>query len=98
MTKRTAIGMRVDLAAELLASMANENRLRVLCLLADQERTVTELCNSIDLAQSPLSQHLAKLRALNLVETRRQGQLIYYSLRSNAIRELLGVLHRLFPN
>ena len=75
----------------------NENRLKVLCLLLDTERTVTDLGNQIGLAQSPLSQHLAKLRKLELVGTRRDGQLVYYHLRSDAVRDLLALLKELYP-
>lgn len=77
--------------------MANENRLKVLCLLAEGERTVSELGAAISLAQSPLSQHLAKLRVLDFVRTRRDGQMVYYSLTSPALREMVQTLTRLFP-
>ena len=85
-------------AIEVLAAIANENRLKVLCLLLDSERTVTDLGNRIGLAQSPLSQHLAKLRKLEVVGTRRDGQLVYYHLKSTAVRDLLGLMKDLFPD
>ncbi len=84
-------------ANQILTAIANENRMKVLCLLLENEHTVTELCNAIGLAQSPLSQHLAKLRKLELVGTRRDGQLVYYHLKSEAVRDLLGMLKRLYP-
>jgi DNA-binding transcriptional ArsR family regulator len=43
-----------------------------------------------------LSQHLAKLRSLGLVQTRRDRQMIYYSCRSDAVRRLLALLEELF--
>ncbi len=84
-------------AISVLTAISNENRLKILCLLLDSERTVTDLCKQVGLAQSPLSQHLAKLRKLGLVGTRRDGQLVYYHLKSQAVRELLDVLKRLYP-
>lgn len=84
-------------ANQVLTAIANENRLKVLCLLLETERSVTELCNAVGLAQSPLSQHLAKLRKLGLVGTRRDGQMVYYHLKSQAVRDLLATLKKLYP-
>lgn len=83
-------------AAELLAAMANPKRLLILCNLLDRERSVGELSELVGLAQSPLSQHLAKLRALRLVKTRRHGQLIYYRLASDDVTKVLTALHDVY--
>ena len=96
MTDGTKLPFNTAPAIEVLTAIANENRLKVLCLLLESERSVTDLGNRIGLAQSPLSQHLAKLRKLDLVGTRREGQLIYYHLKSAAVRELLDLLKRLY--
>jgi len=77
----------------LLSAMANQKRLMILCLLQESERTVSEIGRLVDLGQSPLSQHLAKLRAMGLVSTRRAGQSIYYSLASEKVKALLKTLH-----
>ncbi|HUZ31581.1 MAG TPA: metalloregulator ArsR/SmtB family transcription factor [Xanthobacteraceae bacterium] len=69
-------------AARLLIALANENRLAILCELADGERSVGSLVKAVDLTQSALSQHLAKLRAAGIVGTRREAQTIYYRLTS----------------
>ena len=99
-TMKNATGLPFDTgsAISVLTAIANENRLKVLCLLLESERTVTDLGNRIGLAQSPLSQHLAKLRKLELVGTRRDGQLVYYHLKSPAVRDLLGLLKELYPH
>jgi DNA-binding transcriptional ArsR family regulator len=83
-------------AAELLAAMANEKRLLILCNLLDEELSVNELAERVGLAQSPLSQHLSKLRALKLVATRREGQMILYRLASNSVAEVLTTLHGIY--
>lgn len=98
MTNGTKLPFNTASAIEVLTAIANENRLKVLCLLLESERTVTDLGNRIGLAQSPLSQHLAKLRKLELVGTRREGQLVYYHLRSEAVRDLLALLKELYPH
>jgi uncharacterized protein (DUF302 family) len=67
-------------AAGLMKALGNESRLMILCMLADQERSVGELNESIPLSQSALSQQLARLRQQGIVKTRRESQTIYYSL------------------
>ena len=75
----TELAPRADDAAELLSAMSNAKRLLILCHLLDRELSVNQLSDLVGLAQSPLSQHLSKLRALKLVATRRDGQIdIHY--------------------
>jgi DNA-binding transcriptional ArsR family regulator len=87
---------RADEAAELLAAMANPKRLLILCNLLDEELSVNDLAERVDLAQSPLSQHLSKLRALRLVATRRDGQMIFYRLASADVARVLATLHGIY--
>lgn len=83
-------------AEALLKALANGNRLMILCELKDGERSVTELEAVVPLAQSALSQHLAKLREGGFVATRREAQTIYYSLADPCVVRLIEVLHELF--
>lgn len=83
-------------AAELLKSMSNENRLLILCHLGEEELSVTELNSFIDLSQSSLSQHLARLRNDGLVKTRRESQTIYYSIANPSVVSLIGFLQQEF--
>lgn len=88
---------RIEPAAAVLKAMANPQRLKVLCLLADRELSVGQLENLVGLSQSALSQHLAKLRQDKLVRTRRDRQTIYYALNGRAaliIMAALVELHR----
>ena len=87
---------RAEEAAALLASMANAKRLLVLCHLVEGERSVGDLAEIVGLSQSALSQHLAKMRLQGLVRTRRDGQTIYYSLASPAVRALLETLYGIY--
>jgi DNA-binding transcriptional ArsR family regulator len=87
---------RADEAAELLAAMANPKRLLILCNLLDEELSVGELSERVQLAQSPLSQHLSKLRALRLVATRRDGQMIRYRLASAGVASILTTLYSIY--
>jgi len=83
-------------AAVLLGSMANPKRLLVLCNLLDGERPVGVLARIVGLSPAALSQHLAKMRALQLVSTRRVAQTIYYSLASVEVRQLLQTLYSIY--
>jgi DNA-binding transcriptional ArsR family regulator len=87
---------RADDAAELLSAMSNPKRLLILCHLLDRELSVNQLSELVGLAQSPLSQHLSKLRALRLVATRRDGQMILYRLSSSEVAKILTTLHGIY--
>ena len=79
---RTRLAENADDAAALLALLANGKRLTIIEHLLEREMTVGAIAKKVSLSQSALSQHLAKLRSLNLVETRRDRQMIYYSCKS----------------
>lgn len=83
-------------AARLLQVMANRNRLMILCQLGTGEKSVGELVAAIGLGQSALSQHLARLRAERLVETRREAQTIHYRLISPAAVAVIETLAGIF--
>jgi len=87
---------RADEASRLLTAMANPKRLLILCNLLERDLNVSELEQRVGLAQSPLSQHLSKLRAWNFVRTRREAQQIYYSIASDAVREVLETLYGIY--
>lgn len=82
-----------DEATALVKALANRQRLMILCLLVDRERSVGELNGLLELSQSALSQHLAVLREEDLVHTRRDGQTIFYSLVDGPALRILQVLH-----
>jgi len=83
-------------AAKLLNALANERRLAVLCELVEGERSVGELVETVGLTQSALSQHLAKLRAAGIVATRRDAQMIYYRLASEAAGHVMTTLAKIY--
>lgn len=87
---------RVNEAARFLAVLGNGKRLAILCLLVNGEMSVGTIAEKVQLSQSALSQHLAKLRGENLVATRRERQTIFYSCRSEQVRRVLSTLDGLF--
>lgn len=83
-------------ASTLLKAMSNEHRLMILCQLLHGEKSVGELERLIGLSQSALSQHLARLRRDNLVQTRRQAQTIFYSLAGAEASAVINTLYGLY--
>jgi DNA-binding transcriptional ArsR family regulator len=87
---------RASAAARLMKMLASEQRLILLCRLAEGERSVGDLATYVGLAQSAASQHLAKLRTDGLVATRRHGQTIYYRLVDPAAIKVIDTLCEIF--
>lgn len=83
-------------AATMLRALGHGARLKVLCELVGGERSAGDLVKAAGLSQSALSQHLAKLREEGIVETRRDGQTIFYRLGDPAIARIIDVLHELY--
>jgi len=87
---------KAEEAARLLSALANGKRLMALCHLLEGEKSVGHLAELVELAPAALSQHLAKMRDLRLVETRRDGQTIYYRVASGEVLAILETLYRLY--
>jgi DNA-binding transcriptional ArsR family regulator len=87
---------RADKAARFLSVLGNGKRLAILCLLVNGELSVGAIAERVQLSQSALSQHLAKLRGEELVATRRVRQTIFYSCSSEQVKEMLSTLDGLF--
>lgn len=86
------IANSADELASLLSLLGNTKRLLIVSHLLEQEMSVGRIAESVDLSQSALSQHLAKLRAAGLVTTRREKQTIYYSCNSQLAQKLFDTL------
>lgn len=87
---------RRERAVAYLKVFANEKRLQVLCHLVEGEKSVSELQQSLDIRQTTLSQHLARLRKENLVKTRRKSKKIYYSLVNGDAMPIIWFLYTMF--
>jgi DNA-binding transcriptional ArsR family regulator len=83
-------------ASDFLKALAHESRLLILCMLAEGEKSVTEIERLLALRQPTVSQQLARLRMDGLVTTRREGKVIYYSLASEEARVILGAVYDVF--
>ena len=83
--------------AELLKTLGNQRRLMVLCKLVEHgEMNVTDLAEAVNLSQSALSQHLAKMREEGLVAFRRESQTLWYRIADRQLEALLATLYDLY--
>ncbi len=85
----------VDLAVAVFRMLSDGTRLTLLWVLLDGEKSVSELAVSVGKPPASVSQHLAKLRLARLVQTRRDGNTVYYRLDSDHARQLVldGIHH-----
>ena len=83
-------------ASELMKTLGHKDRLMVLCHLTSGEKSVGELAGLLDIPQSPLSQHLARMRKEELVTTRREAQTIFYSIASPEAARMVKLMHELY--
>jgi DNA-binding transcriptional ArsR family regulator len=83
-------------ASDFLKALAHESRLMILCILAEGEKSVSELEELLALRQPSVSQQLARLRADGLVSTRRDGKTVYYNLASEEARVVISAIYEVF--
>ena len=79
----------MDDVIKIMRLLADATRLRVITMLQSGELNVTSLCKRLSLAQPTVSHHLGLLRAMGLVNTRRKGKQVFYSLNSNTVESLV---------
>jgi ArsR family transcriptional regulator len=82
--------------AEFFKTLAHPARLAILDHLRNGEKSVNELQTLLDADQSTISQQLARLRSGNLVDTRKEGTTVYYSIRDPMIFQLMDVAREIF--
>lgn len=87
---------RAKIASDFLKALAHESRLLILCILAEGEKSVTELEALLALRQPTVSQQLARLRMDKLVITRREGKTVYYRLANDDARRIIEAVYDVF--
>lgn len=91
-----AMAAQASLAAGFLKALAHEGRLMILCHLTSGEKSVTELETLLATRQAAVSQQLARLRLEGLVNSRREGKAIYYSIGDERVRRAVELMYELF--
>ncbi len=80
----------------MLKTLSNPDRLLLLCQISQGESCVSDLEDALDIHQPTLSQQLGVLRDEGLVDTRRDGKFIYYSIASKQALAVMQVLYEQF--
>jgi DNA-binding transcriptional ArsR family regulator len=83
-------------AAAFLKALSHEGRLMILCHLSSGEKSVTELERLLSSRQAAVSQQLARLRLEGLVNCRREGKAIYYSIQDPKVSRTIALVYDMF--
>ncbi|MDY0008526.1 MAG: metalloregulator ArsR/SmtB family transcription factor [Bdellovibrionales bacterium] len=83
-------------ASSFLKNIANPSRLTILCLLTQGEMCVTDLLDHLDISQTALSQHLARLRAEEIVGFRREHRTLYYFIQNQNVAVIISALYDIY--
>ncbi len=86
----------IELAARALKSIAHPLRLKILCVLGDQEACVQEIVDQVGTSQSNISQHLAILREKGVLVTRKDANRVFYRVGDTRTLQLVGMMREVF--
>ena len=86
----------IELAARALKSIAHPLRLKILCVIGDQEACVQEIVSAVGTSQSNISQHLAILREKDVLLTRKDANRVFYRVGDQRILQLVGMMREVF--
>ena len=86
----------IETAARALKSIAHPLRLKVLCVLGDQEACVQEIVDAVGTSQSNISQHLAILRDNGVLVTRKDANRVFYRVGHHRTLQLIEVMREVF--
>ncbi len=86
----------VHKAAHCVKAIAHPIRLSILSMLAEGEKNVQELTKELGTSQSNVSQHLFQMRARDIVVTRREGNMVYYSIQNPKLLKLIELMREVF--
>ena len=83
-------------AAAAMQAMAHPLRLKILCLVGNQELSVLEIVDAVGTSQSNVSQHLAVLRDQKLLEARKEANKVFYRISDARVLEMISLTRRIF--
>ncbi|MDP2143772.1 MAG: metalloregulator ArsR/SmtB family transcription factor [Gallionella sp.] len=86
----------IQQAAEAMKAIAHPLRLKILCVLGDQEVSVQDIVDEVGTSQSNISQHLAILREKNVLATRKDANRVFYRISDLRTIKLVGMMREVF--
>lgn len=87
---------QIETAARSLKSIAHPLRLKILCIIGDEEVCVQDIVDAVGTTQSNISQHLAILRSKGILQTRKEANRVYYRIADDRILQLIGMMREVF--
>ena len=94
----TSLRLDISRAATLFHALSDETRLEIIQRLLGGEKCVCDLTDALDAAQSRLSFHLKTLKDAGIVNDRRAGRWVYYTLDREAMGELEEIVKSIKPS
>ena len=86
----------IEMAARALKAIAHPLRLKILCVVGDQEACVQEIVDAVGASQSNISQHLAILREKGVLLTRKDANRVFYRVGDQRTLQLVGMMREVF--
>ena len=86
----------VETAARALKAISHPLRLKILCVIGDQEVCVQEIVDAVGTSQSNISQHLAILREKDVLLTRKDANRVFYRVADQRTLQLIGLMREVF--
>lgn len=83
-------------ASEAMQAMAHPLRLKILCLVGNQELSVLEIVDAVGTTQSNISQHLAVLRDHGILVSRKEANKVFYRIEDARILKMIGMMREVF--
>jgi ArsR family transcriptional regulator len=84
----------IPLLADFLRILSEENRLKIICLLISGEKCVCEIMQYLNIAQNLTSHHLKMLKDFNLLNSKKEGLNIYYSINLNELKKYKEIFNK----
>ncbi|MDP1653923.1 MAG: metalloregulator ArsR/SmtB family transcription factor [Rhodocyclaceae bacterium] len=86
----------IEIAARALKSISHPLRLKILCVVGDQEVCVQDIVEAVGTSQSNISQHLAILREKNVLATRKDANRVFYRVADQRTLQLIVMMREVF--
>jgi len=87
---------QIEQAARAMKSIAHPLRLKILCLVADEEMSVQDIVEAVGTSQSNISQHLAILRDKGVLKARKDANRVFYRIGDARTLEMVGIVRQVF--
>ncbi|MGB7501761.1 MAG: metalloregulator ArsR/SmtB family transcription factor [Azonexus sp.] len=88
----------IELAARSLKAIAHPLRLKILCVIGDEEACVQQIVDAVGTSQSNISQHLAILREKGVLQTRKDANRVFYRVTDPRTLQLVSLMRDVFCN